>query len=623
MSDANATPTPDQVADKQEEKESPNAKDGAAKDIAMTWPVVIACIFGAFLFLYIFLVGLTIMGDAFKVLGGRGAGSMFTAVENPVAGVMTGVLATVLVQSSSTSTSVVVTMVGAGVISVKQGIPIIMGANIGTSVTNTIVAMGWTGNRIDLERAFSGATVHDMFNMLTVLTLLPLEALVAAIQGEGGLLYWVSYGVTEAFMGGEKAGKLFESPVKTVAKPVASLALKSNKYVIYAMTLGPPEAKTPAAVNQTLCKGRRLAEKEVNAEVTGSSLSDGASTQRSLLSRRLADDLQDCSNYYCLGSGQDKNFKKISSKSYKKLTKCDDYVLDNDGKPCKSKEKCYMDAGKYYDTKVEDGRLIKGGFVEGAGDIGGGIIGLLISIVLLSIGMMGLTKTLSIIFMSKANALLKYSTKVNDYLAILIGAGVTILVQSSSVTTSALTPLCAIGVLPLIKMLPLTLGANIGTTCTAFLASLVSLKFGAVQIALCHLFFNITGILIWFPIPKMREIPLGAARTLGLYASYYRFTPPLYILVMFVIVPLIFLGVSAVIDASVAGGVILFICVLIGFGFGTFFWAVGYPMDGEHALCYQVLSKEQRAQGEKELAEANAALYAGSVADESKDIANV
>lgn len=55
-------------------------------------------------------------------------------------------------------------------------------------------------------------------------------------------------------------------------------------------------------------------------------------------------------------------------------------------------------------------------------------------------------------------------------------------------------------------MLPLTLGANIGTTFTAILASLVSTKTSAIQIALCHFFFNIFGILIWFPIPQMRAL---------------------------------------------------------------------------------------------------------------------
>merc|ERR1719323_2660303 len=139
--------------------------------------------------------------------------------------------------------------------------------------------------------------------------------------------------------------------------------------------------------------------------------------------------------------------------------------------------------------------------------------------------------------MGSAKRVLRYATKLNNYVALLIGVGVTIVVQSSSVTTSALTPLCGVGVLPIEKMLPMTLGANIGTTCTALIASLVSLKFDAVQIALCHLFFNIFGILIWFPIPPMRRIPLSAAKLLGLYASYFRFLPPVYILVAFVCVP--------------------------------------------------------------------------------------
>lgn len=225
--------------------------------------------------------------------------------------------------------------------------------------------------------------------------------------------------------------------------------------------------------------------------------------------------------------------------------------------------------------------------------------------------------------MTRANAMIRYSLVLNDYVALLIGIGITIIVQSSSVTTSALTPLCALGVLPLTKMLPLTLGANIGTTCTALIASLVSLKFGAVQIALCHLWFNIIGILIWFPVPVMRNVPLSAARVLGLYASFYRATPPLYILVMFVIVPLVFIGVSAVIDASVVGGTIMCMFVLIGIGTLIFLWCYGYPLQnaegekGANALCYRVLSKEQRAAGEAELAAANAELIGDAVGTSS------
>merc|ERR1711972_727658 len=202
--------------------------------------------------------------------------------------------------------------------------------------------------------------------------------------------------------------------------------------------------------------------------------------------------------------------------------------------------------------------------------------------------------------------IIRYSTELNDYVAMAIGVVLTIVVQSSSVVTSALTPLCGLGVLPLTKMLPMTLGANIGTTCTALLACLVSLKFNAVQIALCHLFFNIFGILIWFPLPPMRNIPLGAARLLGLYASYYRFVPGLYILVAFVLVPSICLGISALFEAHAAAGGIALAVVLSCLGAFEFWWLIGYPAG--NAGAYKVLSKEARQQGEADLAKANAVL---------------
>ena len=115
-------------------------------------------IIGVLASIYFFLMGLDMMGSSFLVLGGKGAGDLFTIVDNPITGLMVGILATVLVQSSSTSTSIVVGLVGAGQVSVQYAIPIIMGANIGTSVTNTIVSMAFAGERLELERAVSGAT---------------------------------------------------------------------------------------------------------------------------------------------------------------------------------------------------------------------------------------------------------------------------------------------------------------------------------------------------------------------------------------------------------------------------------------------------------------------------------
>merc|ERR1711998_787282 len=102
----------------------------------------------------------------------------------------------------------------------------------------------------------------------------------------------------------------------------------------------------------------------------------------------------------------------------------------------------------------------------------------------------------------------------NGYLSILIGLVITILVQSSSITTSTLTPLCAVGLISLEEMFPLTLGANIGTTLTGIMGATVvsSNPVEAWQVALCHLFFNIFGILIWYPVPYMRTSPFRARR---------------------------------------------------------------------------------------------------------------
>jgi hypothetical protein len=97
--------------------------------------------------------------------------------------------------------------------------------------------------------------------------------------------------------------------------------------------------------------------------------------------------------------------------------------------------------------------------------------------------------------------------------------------QSSSIFTSALTPLVGVGVVHIDRMYPLTLGANIGTTITAILASLTadsSKLYLTLQVALCHLFFNVIGIIIWYPVPAMRKVPLGAAKALGESCSCWR-----------------------------------------------------------------------------------------------------
>jgi len=97
------------------------------------WGMIAIGVSTVIFFLYFFLFGLDLLGAGAKVMGGCAAGELFGDDTNPVAGVMIGILATVFLQSSSTTTSIVVSLVGAGSVSVNQGIYMIMGANIGTS----------------------------------------------------------------------------------------------------------------------------------------------------------------------------------------------------------------------------------------------------------------------------------------------------------------------------------------------------------------------------------------------------------------------------------------------------------------------------------------------------------
>ena len=123
--------------------------------------------------------------------------------------------------------------------------------------------------------------------------------------------------------------------------------------------------------------------------------------------------------------------------------------------------------------------------------------------------------------------------------AIVLGMVITIAVQSSSITTSVLVPLAASGVLTLENIYPVTLGANVGTTVTALLASLATGNPAAVTVALVHTLFNLSGILLFYPIRVLRNLPLRLATGMSDIAAERRSTAIGYALGMFVVVPLL------------------------------------------------------------------------------------
>ncbi|MCC4265644.1 Na/Pi symporter [Oceanimonas baumannii] len=125
---------------------------------------------------YLLLAAVGAIGAGFKSAAGDNAKALFEFASNPLISLIIGVVATALIQSSSTVTSIIVGMVAGG-LPVAIAIPMVMGANIGTSLTSTLVSLGHVRNGDEFRRAFSAATVHDSFNLLAVAIVLPLELL--------------------------------------------------------------------------------------------------------------------------------------------------------------------------------------------------------------------------------------------------------------------------------------------------------------------------------------------------------------------------------------------------------------------------------------------------------------
>ncbi|MEE8331152.1 MAG: Na/Pi symporter [Acidimicrobiia bacterium] len=166
--------------------------------------------------LYLFLVGVKLLEGGINGLGSDIQETLFQGVSNPIAGLCVGILGTVLVQSSSVSTSTIVGLVAAGVIDVSSAVPMIMGANIGTTVTNSLVALAHVRNTEEFRLAFTAATMHDFFNFIAVAALLPLELTTKFLSGTAE---WIS----EALTGSEGLGGSFDSPIKGAVKWLASL----------------------------------------------------------------------------------------------------------------------------------------------------------------------------------------------------------------------------------------------------------------------------------------------------------------------------------------------------------------------------------------------------------------
>jgi sodium-dependent phosphate cotransporter len=125
---------------------------------------------------YLLLVGIGVISRGFRSAVGDEAEQLFAFAENPFLGLVVGILSTALVQSSSTTTSIIVGLVAGG-LPVRIAIPMMMGSNVGTSITNGIVSLGYVGTKEDFKQAFAASAVLDLFNLIAVVIFFPLEIL--------------------------------------------------------------------------------------------------------------------------------------------------------------------------------------------------------------------------------------------------------------------------------------------------------------------------------------------------------------------------------------------------------------------------------------------------------------
>lgn len=171
---------------------------------------------------YVLLVAVSMIGGGFKLAAGDHAKELFAFASNPIAGLVVGTIATALIQSSSTVTSIIVGLVAGG-LPVSIAIPMIMGANIGTTITNTIVSLGHVRKGDEFRRAFAAATVHDFFNLVCVLIFLPLEVLFGLLEKTGAYLAeWMVGGSSFSIGGLNFVKPLVKPPVKWIESTVSS-----------------------------------------------------------------------------------------------------------------------------------------------------------------------------------------------------------------------------------------------------------------------------------------------------------------------------------------------------------------------------------------------------------------
>lgn len=185
-------------------QKSEEVSDASSGSHWLQWLFVIGLI-------YLLLVAVALIGSGFKIAAGDQAKQLFAFASNPITSLVIGIVATALIQSSSTVTSIIVGLVAGG-LPVASAIPMVMGANIGTTITNTIVSLGHVRKGDEFKRAFAAATIHDFFNLISVVIFLPLEIMFGFLDKIGVFL-------ANILVGGDSVSMKGLNFMKPIVKP--------------------------------------------------------------------------------------------------------------------------------------------------------------------------------------------------------------------------------------------------------------------------------------------------------------------------------------------------------------------------------------------------------------------
>ncbi|MCE9684497.1 Na/Pi symporter [Halomonas alkalisoli] len=175
--------------------------------------------------LYFFLAALNVLGSGLGTFGRTSdfLTQLFAYGENPFIALLAGVLVTMIVQSSSFTSALIVTLVASGEMTLGTAVFAIMGANIGTAVTGVIVALANVRIKRNFRRSFTAALMHDFFNILTVAIVFPLEFLSGLFHEEGRGFFTRVAGWLADLVGLEEVARP-NSPIKVITAPVVDAA---------------------------------------------------------------------------------------------------------------------------------------------------------------------------------------------------------------------------------------------------------------------------------------------------------------------------------------------------------------------------------------------------------------